>query len=193
MTGSFLAWSMTFWGSTVDASKAKLWKFPSPDDPPESDAVEKPQESQTPSTTTAAATKQHPKPTEGLPADHGTMPGEASKPAFGNFPSGETGDAVDVDSSKDVMQSGTWIYAVLVVVAICGIASAVYFWRKKAHGSSYSSIAADEGAPMVQLDGGSSHALLDEDELDEEESGGQGYSQPNRSGPGAYRDIPTEE
>jgi subtilisin-like proprotein convertase family protein len=75
-TGNFWAWSMTLWGETMDASKAKVWNFPE-------DSVEYHETlPAAPSTTTVyqpeLVSSQRPKPTDHLPEDHGSKPGETS-------------------------------------------------------------------------------------------------------------------
>ncbi|KAG8769794.1 pheromone processing endoprotease [Ceratobasidium sp. 428] len=78
--GSFLAWSMSMFGSVIDPSKVELWTVPG-------NLVDPATATATPITTTsttmsATATRQHPKPTEHLLGDHDTAEGEAHKPSF---------------------------------------------------------------------------------------------------------------
>ncbi|CAD6981515.1 unnamed protein product [Tilletia controversa] len=66
-TGNFFGWSMTLWGASIDASKAVLWNFPGT----------VPEAHQTLDGGTAPNTAKPSKPTDHLPDDHGTAPGES--------------------------------------------------------------------------------------------------------------------
>ena len=73
-SGNFWAWSMTLWGQAIDAQKAVPWNFPE-------DSVEYHEKlPAAPSTTTVhmppAGTNVLGKPTDHLPTNHGTAPGE---------------------------------------------------------------------------------------------------------------------
>ncbi|KAE8220708.1 hypothetical protein CF319_g5806 [Tilletia indica] len=70
-TGNFFGWTMTLWGAAIDASKAVPWNFPgSTAEAHQSLAGEPPQ------STVPVSTKPS-KPTDHLPPDHGTAPGES--------------------------------------------------------------------------------------------------------------------
>ncbi|KAG8907408.1 pheromone processing endoprotease [Tulasnella sp. 403] len=99
--GTFLGWSLNFWGSTIDASKATLYsQRPRPPEEPLPDTIFEAEPSTlsisassttssipvlTTSSTTivsASTTKVYVKPTEHLPEDHDQAEGESHNPTF---------------------------------------------------------------------------------------------------------------
>ncbi|KAG2363454.1 peptidase S8/S53 domain-containing protein [Suillus spraguei] len=75
--GTFHGWRLMFWGSTIDPTVSITYVLPVSEyqlpSTANDDAVNIP---------TSTSSKLHPKPTSGLPDDHGTAEGEANKPAF---------------------------------------------------------------------------------------------------------------
>lgn len=135
-TGNFWAWSMTLWGASIDPLKAKVWNFPE-------DSIEYHETLEgAPATTvvhlppgyTAKPTaggnadeaKQRPKPTDHLPDDHGSAPGE-SQQDFTNVgatpsPEADTGYLSGLSKKKS-----TWVFAASGVVLIFAASVAAFF------------------------------------------------------------------
>ncbi|KAH7107624.1 peptidase S8/S53 domain-containing protein [Auriculariales sp. MPI-PUGE-AT-0066] len=138
--GFFLGWEMTLWGSAIDPAKATPWKLPRPT---AGDDAEEATTTTTTSTVTAQETKQHPKPTEGLPSDAHEAPGEAHKPAFDvkisttvSTSATSTGTpAVDegyFSGMGGLLKSQTWVFVSLGVVAIFALLAGLFLWRRRA-------------------------------------------------------------
>ncbi|KZV73366.1 hypothetical protein PENSPDRAFT_648906 [Peniophora sp. CONT] len=164
--GRFLGWQLSLFGSSADATKTQeeyeLSLFPTllpqvkpsptkPDDP--------------------TATKTHPKPTDHLPGDHGSAPGEADKPAFDNGSTTSDGgkgsgseedlEAKPTESASPTMtptpdegwftgmgtlvSSQRWLFgagALIVLFAIC-IGGFFLIRRRRRMHSSYSAVPDD--------------------------------------------------
>ena len=158
--GSFIGWTMTLWGSTIDASQAKTFLLADPDVPfpPPADPEDVPPVSPSPT-----VSKIHSKPTEHLPGDHGTAEGEADKPAFSSVQS----DIVEPTSSSEagtdetmtptpdegwfpgmynLVSNSKWVFGAIGVVAFCGIAGGAFFlWRRSAaRRAQYRAVAGDD-------------------------------------------------
>lgn len=153
---------MILWGTTIDPSKATKWEVPLIDD------ILPPLESQprpiiTPSPTTS---KQHPKPTEHLPGDHGEAAGENSKPAFTSAaddavqPSPTSTDPATITSSPDLgwfpdmssLATGQkWFFVALGAVSLFGIGVGVFFWRRRAAAASKYAPLGEESVSMSAL------------------------------------------
>lgn len=128
---------MVFWGSAIDASKARKYEAIAVEDllPP----LDEPQDPVIlPSAT--ASMKQHPKPTANLPDDHGVATGEKTKPAFTANPiatstnihddiTGTAGTGWFSDMSN-LLKSQKWLFIALGVVLLFGIAVGIFFWRR---------------------------------------------------------------
>ncbi|KAJ8454944.1 hypothetical protein ONZ45_g19110 [Pleurotus djamor] len=131
--GTFHGWSMMFWGSAIDGSKATKFDI-KPDDnllPPALD-LNAP-------TVTLPSTKQHPKPTAHLPPDHGHAEGENSHPAFPtqvdqtvptptSTPTADEGWFSDMGS---LVSSQKWLFGAVGAVAVFGIGIGIFFWRRR--------------------------------------------------------------
>ncbi|KDQ61170.1 hypothetical protein JAAARDRAFT_124899 [Jaapia argillacea MUCL 33604] len=181
-SGAFLGWGMTFWGSTIDPSKAILYDVELNDDllplPPAEEEAPPPPSSTIPA---PSSTKSHAKPTDHLPGDHGTAEGEADKPAF----PGASGTPTPVDDSTSATGSPTptssmtptpdegwfpgmgklisnqkWFFGAVGVVALFGVSAAIFFWRRRTlrRRAQYSSLAAGDDLPMSGIQGGRSGA-----------------------------------
>jgi len=122
--GSFLGWSMTMWGSAVDASLAE--KFELPDDP---DA-----EHHLPSLVSpTGVSNHHPKPTSHLPDDHGEQPGEATRPAFQTGVPTTIPDAAQkgfFTNMYKLVSKQLWIIGAFGVVVI-GAAAGIFLYLRR--------------------------------------------------------------
>ncbi|KAJ7583085.1 peptidase S8/S53 domain-containing protein [Mycena floridula] len=133
--GSFIGWSMMFWGSSIDPAKAKLFELPPEDDtfPPKDD----PTDPVTPTTSTKYA-----KPTEFLDPNHGEVSGENTNPAFptkeiaaqasASATSTPTADEGWFSDLGSLVSSQKWFFAAIGAVATFAIGAGVFFWRRRA-------------------------------------------------------------
>jgi kexin len=156
-TGKFLGWTMTLFGSCIDAGAAVPYTLsvvtaspgnPLPPHPP---------------TGTKPKTKVHPKPTDHLPPSHGETPGENDKPAFNNTQGAEdalasaTPDEGYFPGMTRLLKNSTWLVFAMGAVVIFGIGATIYFWRrgKRLQQSigSYEPVAAGEDVPMMNTAG----------------------------------------
>ncbi|KAI0748474.1 peptidase S8/S53 domain-containing protein [Daedaleopsis nitida] len=154
--GTFLGWSMSIWGSVVDANKVKPYVVPIDDD--ETSSIfppvppKEPEDASTTATPTASSTKTLVRPTEHLPGDHGVSEGENSKPAFTTTAGAGTAteppkpveDAAASASTTPTPDEGwfsdlsnlvtnqMWFFVAIGAVAIFGIGAGVFFWRRAA-------------------------------------------------------------
>lgn len=156
---------MTFWGSTVDASKAKAYELPTDDIslPP----VTAQESSSTVNTPTPTNTKTHTKPTVFPPGDAGTAEGEASKPAF---PEQDDAASPSMTPTADEgwfpgmskwVSNQKWFFIAFGAVVIFGISAGVFFWRRRAvrkRRVNYSTLAGDDVAMSSVSRGGQSHS-----------------------------------
>ena len=140
---------MILWGSTIDPEKAEKYEVPlvedvlPPQDAPDRHTVAPP--------TATSTTKQHPKPTEHLPGDHGHAPGENTKPAFSSAtrvdetkptstttptPSppamSSTPDVGWFPDMSNLVNSQKWFFVAFGAVSIFGISAGIFFWRRRA-------------------------------------------------------------
>ncbi|TCD67278.1 pheromone processing endoprotease [Steccherinum ochraceum] len=159
--GTFLGWTMTFWGSVIDASKdIPVFDVPLLDQtlPPLLPPSNKP--SQT-IDLPIATTKQHPKPTEHL-GDPGAAQGDADKPAFpgsgdiaspspsaSSTPTPDEGWFADL---SNLMTTQLWFFIAVGAVVIFGVGAAIFFWRRRAARKNYSSLPTDSH-PMSTVGG----------------------------------------
>lgn len=167
--GFFLGWSMSLWGSAIDAAAAKPWVLPKPaskghghghTDVPEEGSV-------TITTSSSATTKQHSKPTDHLPEDHGHAEGEAHKPGFEDHPPlhTTTSSTTSRPSSSGVppvdegyfsgmtglLKSQTWVFVALGAVAVFGLSTGLFFLRRRQQQrarAAYNPVAEDEDIHM---------------------------------------------
>ncbi|THH29587.1 hypothetical protein EUX98_g4596 [Antrodiella citrinella] len=166
-TGTFLGWTMTMWGSAIDASK----DIPVYDVPVLDSTLPPLFEAGAPSPTidlpTATGSKQHPKPTEHL-GDPGAAEGDADKPAFpggddvatpptpSSSPSTTSTPTPDQGWFSDLstlVTTQVWFFVAIGVVALFGIAAAIFFWRRRvARRKNYSSLPTDN-LPMSTVGG----------------------------------------
>ncbi|KZT27305.1 hypothetical protein NEOLEDRAFT_1088803 [Neolentinus lepideus HHB14362 ss-1] len=172
--GNFLGWSMTLWGSTVDASKAKLYEVPVLET-----LLPSPQEETVITTSSLAlttATKSFPKPTSHLPTDHGSIEGEATMPAFTNKPGTATPTAQDdaaaptesipSESSTptpdegwfpdmaNLVSSQKWVFGAIGAVIVFGLSAGIFFWRRavnRRRRAQYSTLSRGDDVPMSSI------------------------------------------
>ena len=149
--GNFLGWAMTFWGSTVDALKAKTYELPRDDSPLPPIPVQKPSSTIDPPT----STKTYAKPTAHLPGDHGTAEGEADKPAF---PGQDDATSPSMTSIPEAgwfpgmskwVSNQKWFFIAFGAVVIFGISAGVFFWRRRVtqqRRAKYSALSGDDVA-----------------------------------------------
>ncbi|KIO32522.1 hypothetical protein M407DRAFT_66529 [Tulasnella calospora MUT 4182] len=171
--GTFLGWTMNFWGSVIDPAKAILYsQRPRPDeDLPDPIFEDEPSSSSittTSSTTVAASTtKQYVKPTEHLPDDHDQADGESHNPAFPDHPAtnNTTGSAASPSLTTtpdeggfshmgDLLSTSRWLYGGLALIVVFGLGAGIFFWRRRARRADYQTVADDEMAMTSMLHGG---------------------------------------
>lgn len=148
---------MTFWGSTIDASKAKVYVLPTDDSP----LPPIPLEEATTTINLPATTKTHPKPTDHLPEDHGTAEGSSDKPAFGSAKPSPTmtptPDEGWFPGMSKLVSSQKWFFFAISAVILFGISAGVFFWRRRAarrRRANYASLTGDDVAmSAVSRDG----------------------------------------
>ncbi|QRV99821.1 protease KEX1 [Ceratobasidium sp. AG-Ba] len=165
--GSFLGWSMTMFGSVIDPAKVELWSVPDdPVDPATAPAT--PTSTTVTQSMTGTATKQHPKPTDHLPDDHGEAEGEAHKPSF-NTTKPATGGAGNSTTSPietpppdegyfshmtDLLKSQTWLFAALGAVVVFILGAGFWLYRRRRNRMrDYAALGGDDVA-MSQVAGG---------------------------------------
>lgn len=149
--GNFWAWSMTLWGSAIDSDKAVAWNFPT-------DSVEYHETlAAAPATTIIHKPPgQLTKPTDHLPSDHGTAPGESHK--------GFTNPEADTGYIKGLKKNSTWLFAASGIVLIF-VGSMVAFFiirnrrhRRDAAAEAYEFVPGedddDDNLPMGRLESG---------------------------------------
>lgn len=149
--GTLTQWELVLWGESIDAAKAVPYQLPytepeSSEDDPDGDA---------PSSTISSAipgtiTKVFPKPTEHLPDDHVSAPGESHEPGLGNpalptdvtlvptssptagspITGGGTADEGKGDGI-DSLSSGSWIFGAAGFVALAGLSGAGFFFYRR--------------------------------------------------------------
>ena len=182
---------MTFWGSTVDASKAKVYELPSDDSPLPPIPVASPSST----ADTPTSTKDWPRPTEHLPGDHGEAEGEASKPAFPGQDSSAsptmtpTPDEGWFPGMSKWVSNQKWFFIALGAVLIFSISVGVFFVRRRTARKrrvNYSTLAREDvamssilGSGQMNAGGGRAKELYDafgevsddEDEDADEETG----------------------
>ncbi|PWN92699.1 hypothetical protein FA10DRAFT_263457 [Acaromyces ingoldii] len=139
-TGNFWAWGMTLWGASIDPLKAKPWNFPEDsvefhetlEGAPATTSVHLPP-GYTPNPTGADEAKQRPKPTDHLPDDHGSAPGESHQDfTNGNAPSPEADTGYLSGLSK---KKSTWVFAASGIVLIFAASVAAFFILRRRRAS----------------------------------------------------------
>lgn len=163
-TGNFYAWQLTLWGQAIDASIAKPWNFPENSleyhetlaSAPSSTPV---QGAQGGGEAATSGTYKLTKPTDHLPADHGTQAGESHQD-FTN-PSGKPeGDTGYLTGLK---QNSTWLFVAVGIVVIFGASVGAFFLLRRTrrgrrggeNAADYEFVPEDEDEmQMSRLDGG---------------------------------------
>jgi len=164
--GTFLGWNMVFWGSSIDPSLATKFEVPLVENvlPPK----DQPMRPVVPSATT---TKQHAKPTAHLPGDHGSAEGENTSPAFSSIKSDITiptaaPTTTPITSSPgegwfsniaNLVQNQKWVLAAVGLVALFGVGSGVFLWRRRAlqkKAAVYSALAGGDEVSMSAIRAG---------------------------------------
>ncbi|KDR81702.1 hypothetical protein GALMADRAFT_239833 [Galerina marginata CBS 339.88] len=161
--GTFLGWNMVLWGSTIDPSQAIKYEVPLVNDllPPAEAPVR-------PIVLPASATtsKQHPRPTDHLPTDHGVATGEKTKPAFTSMaPTGTsspTTSPATISGTPDfgwfsdmssLVTGQKWFFVALGAVSLFGIGVGIFFWRRRVarNASNYTSLNNENEMSMTAL------------------------------------------
>ena len=161
--GTLTAWELVLWGESIDAAKAVPYTLPN--SLPETDE----DEDEAPSSTITSAipgtiTKSFPKPTEHLPDDHVSAPGETHEPGLGNpaLPSDATlvpissptagspitgGGTADEGKGDgfDTLSSGSWIFGAAGFVALAGLSGAGFFFYRRYRRSGSSGFGGGDG------------------------------------------------
>ncbi|GJJ12519.1 hypothetical protein Clacol_006762 [Clathrus columnatus] len=139
--GYFLGWTMSLFGSSVDAVAAKPYVLkadtPSPGNPI---PIQLP-------TPTNGTTKTYPKPTEHLPGDPGAIPGETDKPAIPTPES--TLDEGYFTGMSHLLKNSTWLIFSIAAVILFGIGATIYFCRRQRRLRDYDLLNHGEDVPMV--------------------------------------------
>lgn len=143
-----------FWGSTINPASAKTYTVPLSEyllpSPEDDDAVTVP---------TPSSSKSHPKPTSGLPDDHGTAEGEASKPAFPPTSTTvsttatmtPTPDEGWFSDMSNLVSSQKWFFGAVGAVVLFGVGAGVFFWRRRVKHRAYAALGADDELPMSSV------------------------------------------
>lgn len=142
---------MSFWGETIDPSKAELYQLPdvlSPL-PPQGDDGEETTSTVTPDPT---RTKVFSKPTDHLPPDHGSADGSADKPAFPQDDASESSPSISPTPDEgyfthitDLLRSNNWLFGALALVLLFAGGIGFFFWRRAARRRSAGKYAAIPG------------------------------------------------
>ncbi|KAF8159877.1 peptidase S8/S53 domain-containing protein [Crassisporium funariophilum] len=125
--GTFLGWTMALWGTTIDATKAKVFVEPQIDNflPPNNDPIRP-----VPNDPDMTSTTLHPKPTDHSPP----------APTSTEIPD-------DGESWYELVAAQKWFFAGLGAVSVFAIGVAIYFWRRhvaRQKLANYTSLAADD-------------------------------------------------
>lgn len=133
---------MALWGSAIDASKAKQYWQPVVDDVlPPSDVPSRPVLNDPDLT----ATTTYSKPTDHLPADHGSA--ISPKPSGKNPPVDDSPSDAWYSHMATLVSAQKWFFAGLGFASIFLVAALVYFWRRRMSRSrlaEYTSLAAND-------------------------------------------------
>ncbi|KAG1743399.1 peptidase S8/S53 domain-containing protein [Suillus lakei] len=211
-SGTFHGWRLMFWGSAIDPTVSTTYVLPLSEyqlpSTANDDAINIP---------TSTSSKSHPKPTSGLPDDHGTAEGEASKPAFPSpsvpatatmTPTPDEGWFSDM---SNLVSSQKWFFGAIGAVVLFGVGTGVFFWRRRVKHQAYAALSAGDELQMSSVSGrGGPRAkdlynpyeeVLDDEDADEEtrlhgvgfHSGFLEDDDPSSVGPApVYRDVPRE-
>ena len=154
-SGRLLGWTMTLFGSSIDASAAVPYALSSTSASPGNPLP--------PASPTAAqgGTKSYPKPTSHLPGDHGAAPGEANKPSFGQSEDAEastpsvstTPDEGYFQGMSHLLSNSTWLIGAFGAVILFSIGCGIFFWRRRIgqykNRPQYDIVAEGEDLPMM--------------------------------------------
>lgn len=211
--GTFHGWRLMFWGSSIDPSVLTTYVLPLSEyqlpSTADDDAINIP---------TSTSSKSHPKPTSGLPDDHGTAEGEANKPAFPSpsvpatatmTPTPDEGWFSDM---SNLVSSQKWFFGAIGAVVLFGVGAAVFFWRRRMKHRAYAALSAGDelqmnsvsrqGRPRAKELYDAFGELSDDEDADEEtrlhgvgfHSGFLDDDEPSAAGPApVYRDEPQGE
>ncbi|KAF4576326.1 peptidase S8 family protein [Pleurotus pulmonarius] len=167
--GTFHGWSMMFWGSAIDPDKTSKFEL-QPDDnllPPSLNL-------NAPTVTVhPTSTKTHTKPTAHLPPDHGDAEGENSHPAFpGQADAANPSETAKPTSTptpdegwfsdmSNLVSSQKWLFGAVGAVAVFGIATLIFFWRRRVAQrklATYTSLPGGDNVAMSSLRDGATGA-----------------------------------
>lgn len=127
--GRFVAWSLQLWGEAVDADLAHPWA------PAEEGMPDEEQTGSDPTTVIA----QKPKPTDHLPDDHASAPGESHLPGLATTTAADAVDPTSTSESEelgepgflggvtDLASSSSWLAGVAGIIVFAGIGAGVFF------------------------------------------------------------------
>ena len=135
-TGNFYNWTLTLWGASIDPSKATPWKFPADSKEAHITLASEPKPS-----ASASVSTQHAKPTEHLPVDHGSAPGESHQ----DFTNGKVDDpTTQKQPANPEADTGylaglsklnsNWLFIAAGVVFVFAASVAAFFIMRKRRG-----------------------------------------------------------
>ncbi|KAG2065412.1 subtilisin-like protein [Suillus decipiens] len=149
--GTFHGWHFMFWGSTIDPTLSITYVLPVSEyqlPSTANDAVHTP---------TSTSGKFYPKPTSGLPDDHGTAEGEANKPAFPSpsvpatatmTPTPDEGWFSDL---SNLVSNQKWFFGAISAVVLFGVGAGVFFWRRRVKHRAYAALNAGDELHMSSV------------------------------------------
>ncbi|THU88581.1 hypothetical protein K435DRAFT_830508 [Dendrothele bispora CBS 962.96] len=140
VNGSFLGWNMIFWGSSIDATKAKPYELPE-------EALVFPPPNDTPITDAPTIT----------PTDQGVAPGENTNSTFST--STPTPDEGYFSDLSNLLSSQKWFFVAIGLVIVFVVGISIFLWRRKAAQTKrrdYESLPENEETALRQT-GGLSH------------------------------------
>lgn len=148
--GKFLGWRMKFWGTTIDASKAKKYELPLVDNilPPLYDPAR-------PIVVSPTVTRTYSRPTSFLDDETIASPTSAipTKPTSTHTTSESDNEDTWFTNVSDTVTSHKTFFGGVGLVALVGTVAGIFFWRRRAArlGSKYETLPAGDTLPMSTL------------------------------------------
>lgn len=139
--GNFTAFSLSLWGEAQDASKARPWDFPANSEEHNLTLSAAPSSTVLHYSGMPTSTKTFVKPTNALPDDHHTVPGETHE-AFGSKvqqPEADTGYL------GALARQSTWLAVAAGLAIVAGASLLIYFYTRQRALRRYEHLPTDEG------------------------------------------------